>query len=68
MSVEPIDPINNATYFYSYAADTTNQTFVLKAEMESARYANGGTNDIESTDGGPSSTLYETGTAPSLTL
>ncbi len=68
LSVEPVDPINNATYFYSYAADTTNQTFELDAKMESTRYANGGGNDVESTDGGSSSSLYEAGTAPGLSL
>ncbi|MBI2623595.1 MAG: type II secretion system protein [Candidatus Liptonbacteria bacterium] len=68
LSVWPIDPINNATYFYSYAADTTNQTFELDAKMESTRYAGGGSNDVETTDGGSSSTLYEVGTAPGLSL
>ncbi|MCR4328133.1 MAG: type II secretion system GspH family protein [Patescibacteria group bacterium] len=68
ISVEPIDPINNATNFYSYAADTTNQTFELNAKMESTRYASGGSGDVESTDGGSSSTVYEVGTAPGLSL
>jgi prepilin-type N-terminal cleavage/methylation domain-containing protein len=68
LSAWPIDPINNATYFYSYAADTTNLTFELVAKMESTRYSSGGANDVESTDGGSSSTLYEVGTAPGLAL
>ena len=68
LSVEPIDPINNATYFYSYAADTTNVTFEINAKMESTRYAVGGSGDVESTDGGSSSTLYEVGTTPALNL
>ncbi|MBM3257131.1 MAG: type II secretion system protein [Candidatus Liptonbacteria bacterium] len=68
LSVLPIDPINNATYFYSYAAEETNYTFELNAEMESTRYSSGGSNDVESTDGGSSSTLYEVGTDPGLDL
>jgi prepilin-type N-terminal cleavage/methylation domain-containing protein len=68
LSSWPIDPINNATNFYSFAADTTNQTFELNAKMESTRYSSGGSNDVESTDGGSSSTLYEVGTASGLSL
>jgi len=68
LSVLPVDPINNASYFYSYAADTTNVTFELDAKMESTRYSSGGSGDVESTDGGTSSTLYEVGTAPGLSL
>jgi len=68
ISVEPVDPINNNTNYYSYAADTTNQTFELDAKMESTRYQTGGSSDVESTDGGSSSTIYEVGTAPGLAL
>ncbi len=68
LSVEPVDPVNNATYFYTYAADTTNQTFEMNAKLESTRYSNGGGNDAESTDGGSSSSLHEVGTAPGLSL
>jgi len=69
LSIYPIDPINNATYFYSYAATSTTQTFELNAKMESTRYSNGGgANDVESQDGGSSSTLYEVGTAAGLSL
>ncbi len=69
LSIWPIDPINNATYFYSYAATSTTQTFELDAKMESTRYSNGGgANDVESQDGGSSSTLYEVGTAAGLSL
>lgn len=68
LSVEPVDPINNATYFYSYAADTTNVTFEIDAKMESTRYSNAGSGDVESTDGGSSSTVYEVGTATGLNL
>lgn len=64
----PIDPVNNATYWYSYAATSTSQTFELDAKMESTRYANGGSSDVESTDGGSSSSVFEVGTYTGLSL
>ncbi len=64
----PIDPVNNATYFYSYAASTTNLTFEIVMNMESSRYAQSGSGDVETTDGGNSSSTYEIGTAPGLSL
>lgn len=62
----PIDPINNATYFYGYAASSTNSVFKVVANMESSRYANGGADDVESGDGGSAAALYEVGTNLSL--
>ncbi len=67
-SVEPVDPVNNATYYYAYAASSTSQTFELTAKMESTRYSKGGSSDMESTDGGASSSVYEVGTVPGLSL
>lgn len=64
----PIDPVNNDTYFYSYAASTTSLTFEIVMNMESSRYAQSGSGDVESTDGGNSSSTYEVGTAPGLAL
>ncbi len=64
----PIDPINNATYFYAYKADTANLTFELNADLESSKYIQGGPNDRESTDGGSSAGLFEVGSAPGLAL
>jgi prepilin-type N-terminal cleavage/methylation domain-containing protein len=64
----PDDPVNNTTYFYSYVASTTSNFFELNAKMESAKYQNGGPNDVESRDGGSSSTVYEVGTIPGLNL
>jgi prepilin-type N-terminal cleavage/methylation domain-containing protein len=61
LGAEPIDPVNNATYFYSYATNAALQ-FEIDARMESTKYAGGGTSDLESTDGGSSSTAYEVGT------
>ncbi len=48
----PLDPINNASYYYAYAATSTNSGFKLTTNMESSKYANGGSSDVESTDGG----------------
>jgi prepilin-type N-terminal cleavage/methylation domain-containing protein len=64
----PLDPINNTTYFYSYVANTSTDMFEIDAKMESVKYSFGGPKDVESTDGGSSSTVYEVGTAPSLNL
>ena len=59
----PVDPINNATYFYSAVFDTTNLTFELDATLESTKYG-----PKAATDGGNSSTTYEVGSAPGLAL
>lgn len=64
----PVDPTNNTTYFYAYAASTTAMTFEINANMESSRYVNGGSGDVESKDGGNSSDLYEVGNAAGLAL
>lgn len=63
----PLDPVNNATYFYSYAVDTTNTTYELNANMESTKYSSGADN-IEDNDGGNSTSTYEVGTDPGLDL
>ncbi len=64
---EPVDPINNATYFYSYATNTsTSLQFEIDAKMESTKYSASGTADVESTDGGTNNTVYEVGTNLSL--
>lgn len=69
LSVLPIDPVNNSTYFYGYACENINKTFELNANMESVRYASGGgDDDVESTDGGNRPGLYEVGTDPGLDL
>ena len=66
----PVDPQNTTTYFFSYACDNTAKTFELNANMESTRYAGGGTDDVESNskDGGNVATIYEIGNAPGLSL
>jgi len=64
MSVEPIDPANGTTYFYAYRPSGT--TYKITVDMESTKYKQGGSNDVESTDGGNSSSTYEVGTDLSL--
>ena len=59
----PIDPSNNdQVHFYAYTASTTGNVFKLDAHMESAKYSNGGSNDVVSTDGGIDNYSYEVGT------
>lgn len=67
LSALPVDPTNDATHFYSYATDGSS-TFELNAEMESERYANGGDDDKENTDGGSLADVYELGNDPGLDL
>ena len=52
----------NAGHFYSYIATSTNNGYKLAAKMESALYSQGGTSDLESTDGGTDVDMYEQGT------
>ena len=66
IAVLPIDPTNNADYFYSYACDNTNKTFELNTEFESTKYLT--TEDYDGTDGGNGATTYEVGTDPDLDL
>lgn len=78
LSVLPIDPTNNATYFYSYACDNTAKTYELNANLESTRYCASGTDDKETTDGGnlnaaggtdcSDTAVYEVGTEAGLDL
>lgn len=51
-----------AGHFYSYIATSTNNAYKLAAKMESSLYSASGTNDLESTDGGSDSNIYEQGT------
>jgi hypothetical protein len=52
----------NAGHFYSYIATTTNNAYKIAAKMESTLYSQGGTGDLESTDGGIDPNMYEQGT------
>ncbi|MEK7547143.1 MAG: type II secretion system protein [Patescibacteria group bacterium] len=63
LGAEPIDPINNVTYYYSYVTNgSPNFQFEINANMESIKYASSGGSDVESTDGGTVLRIYEAGT------
>jgi len=67
----PLDPTNTTGvngYAYSYGCNNNAGTYELNANLESARYSTGGTDDKESKDGGDSTTLYETGNDPGLNM
>ncbi|MEZ4156962.1 MAG: type II secretion system protein [Candidatus Paceibacterota bacterium] len=64
----PEDPTNSATSFYAYSCDQTNKKFELDTNLESAKFRNGGENDLESNDTGNNSDLYEIGSDPGLDL
>ena len=65
ISAWPLDPKNDVTNFYSYAVDASNQ-WEFSAKMESVRYKQAGTEDVESTDGGNQAALFEVGTNVNL--
>jgi len=68
LSALPKDPLNNDSYNYQYSCDNTAKTFEINADMESTRYSQGGSDDVESTDGGNSPAYYEVGNDPGLDL
>jgi prepilin-type N-terminal cleavage/methylation domain-containing protein len=61
ISVEPIDPTNNATYYYSYRPGAGGTTYKMTVKMESSKYTTG-VNNLAATDGGSSTSTYEIGT------
>ena len=52
----PIDPTNNATYYYAFRPSTTAGFYEINAILESLKYI-----PQMATDGGSSSTVYEVG-------
>jgi len=62
LSTLPRDPVNSATYQYAYLGNDTNNTWELNASMESTKFANGGSDDKELTDGGDADDAFEVGT------
>ncbi len=59
----PVDPTNNTSYYYSYSATTTGGNyFEFAAWIESAKYRTGSSAVVTT------STIYETGNQPGLTL
>lgn len=62
----PIDPLNTAAaYFYGFEASGT-ALFKLTMKTESTKFTQGGTGDVESTDGGTYPAYYETGSGASV--
>ena len=60
----PIDPLNTSSYFYAYAATSTNLSFkIVAVGMESTKYGGSGSaNNVVATDGGNFAKSYEVGT------
>ncbi len=72
LSKWPVDPspttaTGDPSYYYVYLTNSTSSTFEITANMESDQYSNGGSNDVESKDGGKIPDLYEIGTEFILT-
>jgi len=61
LAVLPVDPSNNASYYYRYASDGS--TYEVNCKFESADYSTKTAND-----GGNDPAWYEVGTTPGLTL
>lgn len=59
----PLDPLGteNTTHWYGFTSTSTTGRYKLIANMESAKNVQGGTSDIESTDGGVLPSYYELG-------
>jgi prepilin-type N-terminal cleavage/methylation domain-containing protein len=57
----PLDPKNDTTYTYWYRPNTSSTTYELLCNMESTYYAQNGSGDVESKDGGDDSGYYELG-------
>ena len=69
LSALPVDPTNNASYYYAYVATTTGgYYFQINTLMESKKYNASGTNDVVSTDGGHNNQVFESGSQPGLSL
>jgi hypothetical protein len=64
----PQDPVNKGSHVYRYSCDPSTLTFELDTDVESSRYGYAGSGDVESTDGGNDTKLYEVGTTPGLKL
>jgi len=62
----PVDPTNNASYYYAYACDDEYMTFELNAILESTYYKD--TKDYDAKDGGDNDSRYEKGSEPGLDL
>ncbi|MEX1013746.1 MAG: prepilin-type N-terminal cleavage/methylation domain-containing protein [Candidatus Paceibacterota bacterium] len=65
----PLDPVEDSTYYYAFQG-TSSETYELNANMESTRYQGDtpGSDDVEGTDGGDDSTIYEVGNDPGFDI
>lgn len=54
-------PAGSLPQGFSYHCDPNTKTFEIDVNLESSRYSKGGKTDLESTDGGDQSEIYETG-------
>jgi prepilin-type N-terminal cleavage/methylation domain-containing protein len=63
----PVDPVNNASFYYAYAASSS-LTFELDGHMESVKFATTSATNVQSNDGGDSPFEYEVGTVPGLKI
>ncbi len=72
----PMDPNNGNTAcgtgldacFYEYIPASATNTYEVNASMESIKFRNLGTGDVESKDGGTNANAYEVGNEPGLDL
>lgn len=64
VSALPVDPANDATRYYAYAASST--AWEVSAPLESRKLGSGGSTDFSGRDGGDDPARYEVG--KSLTL
>ena len=65
VSVLPVDPVNNSTYYYAYRPVSTSTVFEMNAVLESTKFSSYMVNGY---DGGDTAGLYEVGTDPGLDL
>ncbi len=69
LSVLPQDPTASSTVqFYAFAGIVTTNTYELNANMESTKFGHGGSADVETSDGGNNTNMYEIGNDPGLDL
>jgi len=64
----PRDPSSTGELQYVYFGNDTSDTWEIGATMESTKYANGGSGDVETKDGGNAANALERGNEPGLDL
>jgi len=65
----PVDPVNNAFYYYGYAATTTSGSyFEFGAFIESKKYGYKGASDVITPSGSSNTSTIETGNIAGLSL